>query len=79
MLQAYRAERDARAGQVTSLVEELKTARTATDAYRQAVRNRTWAIRDGWLEALDGREMPPSSWQIHSAPLVESPAFQWPG
>jgi hypothetical protein len=39
--QAYRAERDARAGRVTFLVEELKTARTATDAYRQAVRNWT--------------------------------------
>lgn len=39
--QAYRAERDALAGRVSFLEEELKTARTATDAYRQVVRNRT--------------------------------------
>ncbi|MFP3756308.1 cell envelope biogenesis protein TolA [Cupriavidus sp. SIMBA_020] len=34
--QAYRAERDALAGRVAFLEEELKTARTAADAYRQA-------------------------------------------
>ncbi|EKZ97671.1 DNA binding protein/ transport protein, partial [Cupriavidus sp. HMR-1] len=38
--QAYRAERDALAGRVAFLEEELKTARTATDAYRQVARNR---------------------------------------
>lgn len=34
--QAYRAERDALAGRVSFLEEELKRARAATDAYRQA-------------------------------------------
>ncbi|NYI02781.1 cell envelope biogenesis protein TolA [Cupriavidus plantarum] len=34
--QAYRAERDALAGRVGYLEEELKRARAATDAYRQA-------------------------------------------
>ena len=34
--QAYRAERDALAGRVAFLEEELKTARVATDAYRRA-------------------------------------------
>jgi hypothetical protein len=34
--QAYRAERDALAGRVAFLEEELKTARTAVDAYRRA-------------------------------------------
>ncbi|KWR88167.1 hypothetical protein [Cupriavidus sp. IDO] len=39
--QAYRAERDALAGRVAFLEEELKTARSGVDAYRQALRAKT--------------------------------------
>jgi hypothetical protein len=38
--QAYRAERDALAGRVSFLEEELKTARAGAEAYRQALRGR---------------------------------------
>lgn len=38
--QAYRAERDALAGRVAFLEEELKTARAGAEAYRQALRGR---------------------------------------
>ncbi|WP_423200834.1 Cell envelope biogenesis protein TolA (plasmid) [Cupriavidus sp. H19C3] len=38
--QAYRAERDALAGRVAFLEEELKTARAGVDAYRQALRGK---------------------------------------
>ncbi|WP_341249796.1 cell envelope biogenesis protein TolA [Cupriavidus pauculus] len=38
--QAYRAERDALAGRVAFLEEELKTARAGTEAYRQALRGK---------------------------------------
>jgi hypothetical protein len=40
MRQAYRAERDALAGRVSFLEEELKTARAGLDAYRQALRSK---------------------------------------
>lgn len=38
--QAYRAERDALAGRVAFLEEELRTARAGTEAYRQALRGK---------------------------------------
>lgn len=38
--QAYRAERDALAGRVAFLEEELKTARAGAEAYRQALRGK---------------------------------------
>lgn len=38
--QAYRAERDALAGRIAFLEEELKTARVGADAYRQALQGK---------------------------------------